>query len=272
RQSTAQVALSVTFLVHQATLMLDAVVRTLWRMNVSRRRLLEWTTAYQAEQTGGDAPGIWLSPLWGLGVLAVVLASEPVAALVAVPFAAAWIAAPWVARLVSRSEPAEAYALTPADRARLRRIARRTWRFFDAFVAEADHWLPPDNFQERPARGLARRTSPTNVGMGLLAVQAAYDLGYATRTGTAERLSHTFATLRRLDRHAGHFYNWYSTETAEPLAPRYVSTVDSGNLVASLLTLRQALLETPTAPWPNPAFFDGLRDTLACLEEALGDA
>src|SRR5690606_6092553 len=161
--------------------------------------------------------------------------------------------------------------LTGDDRARLRRLARRTWRFFDAFVTEADHGLPPDNFQERPFRGLARRTSPTNIGMGLLSVQAAHDLGYATRTDTVARLGHTFAPPRRRGRHAGHSSSWYSTETTAPLAPRYVSTVDSGNLVAALLTLRQALLEAPTAPWPGPSFFDGLRDTLACLNEALAE-
>ena len=269
KQSTVQVALSVTFLAHQAMLMLDAIARTLWRMVVSRKRMLEWTTAYQVEIAGGDAPGVWLSPLWGFCVLGLVAIMEPVAALVAVPFAAAWIAAPFVARRVSQPEKEVGYELGNMDRTRLRRIARRTWRFFDAFVSADDHWLPPDNFQEHPARGLARRTSPTNMGMGLLAIQSGYDLGYATRMGTVERLVHCLDSLGRLERHAGHFYNWYSTETAETLLPRYISTVDSGNLVASLVSLRQAMLETSSARWPNPAFFDGLRDTLACLQEEL---
>ncbi|NNF57386.1 MAG: glycosyltransferase 36, partial [Rhodothermaceae bacterium] len=272
RRSTLQVALSVAFLAHQAILMTDAIARTLWRMVVSRKKLLEWTTAYQAEQAGGDAPGIWLSPVVGVLVLALVGLMEPMAAFLAVPFAAAWIAAPWVARRVSQPVHDTTFQITAEDRPRLRAVARRTWRFFDDFITAEDHFLPPDNYQEQPYNGLARRTSPTNIGMGLLAVQSAADFGYATRLGTVERLGAMLDTLDGLERWRGHFFNWYDTGTTQPLPPRYVSTVDSGNLVASLLTLRQALLEIPRAPWPNPALFDGLRDTVACLHETLDAA
>ncbi len=273
RRSTLQVGLSATFLAHQAILMVDAIARTLWRMLISRKRLLEWTTAYTAEQAGGDAPGIWLSTLWGAAVLALVGLMEPMAAFLAVPFAAAWIAAPWVARRMSRPTIEDAaFQITDDDRPGLQAIARRTWRFFDDFIAAEDNFLPPDNYQEHPYNGLAHRTSPTNIGMGLLAVHSAADFGYATHSDTIGRIGAMLDTLARLERYKGHFFNWYDTATSEPLSPRYVSTVDSGNLVASLVTLRQALLELPKAHWPSPAFFNGLGDALACLREALDDA
>src|SRR5690606_12978129 len=126
-----------------------------------------------------------------------------------------------------------------------------------------------DNFQERPFRGVARRTSPTNLGLALLAAQAAYDLGYLTRSALLDRLAHQLDAIARLDRHRGHLYNWYSTETGRPLSPRYVSTVDSGNLAAALVALRQGLRETVEAPWPAPGLEDALGDALAALGEVI---
>jgi hypothetical protein len=129
------------------------------------------------------------------------------------------------------------------DRVLLRRIARRTWRYFEAFVGPDDQWLPPDNFQEQPRGDVAHRTSPTNIGMMFLSSLAACDLGYVGLDDLASRLTNSFDTLARIDRYRGHLLNWYDTRTLEPLSPRYVSTVDSGNLAVSLLALKEGCLE-----------------------------
>ena len=264
-----QIGLSVVFLAHDAVVALDAAARTLWRMAVSHRHLLEWTTAQQAEGAGGAVPrSMWASVAWGLLVLASVTLTEPIAWITALPFAAAWIAAPWVARRVSRPIEHEAHELGDDDRLRLRRVARRTWRFFDEVLTDADGWLPPDNLQLQPAQGLARRTSPTNIGLALNAVQAAHDLGYLPRVEEVRRLGLMLGAVEGLERYRGHLYNWYSTETGAVLAPRYVSTVDSGNLAGALLALKQGLLEAPEAPWPSPDLLVGLADTLAEVEAA----
>ncbi len=266
-----QIGLSVAFLAHQSVVMLNAIGRTLWRLFVSRKNLLEWTTAQQAEESGRDVPrSMWASVGWGLIVLAAVTVAEPIAWITALPFAAAWIAAPWLARRVSRPFVHDEYALTASDRQRLRRVARRTWRFFDETLSETNRWLPPDNLQVQPAQGLARRTSPTNIGLALNAVQAARDLGYLTRIEEVRRIGLVMDSLEGLERYRGHLYNWYSTETGAVMAPRYVSTVDSGNLAGALLTLKQGLGETQAAPWPSPATLGGLADTLAEVEAVSG--
>ena len=264
-----QIGLSVVFLAHQSVVMLDAIGRTLWRMVVTKGDLLEWTTAQQAESSTRDVPrSMWASVAWALVVLASVTLTEPIAWLTALPFAAAWIAAPWVARRVSRQLVRETYALSDDDRGRLRRIARRTWRYFDHILTPDDRWLPPDNWQVQPPQGLARRTSPTNIGLALNAVQAAGDLGYLPRAEQVRRVGLMLESVEGLERYRGHLYNWYDTETGAVMAPRYVSTVDSGNLAGALLTLKQGLLETPEAPWPPPALLAGLADTLAEVSDA----
>ncbi len=273
RMHARQIGLSVAFLAHQSVVMLDAIGRTLWRMAVSKKNLLEWTTAQQAEESAREVPrSMWASVGWGAVVLASVTLTEPIAWITALPFAAAWIAAPWIARHVSRDIDSDAYALTPDDRTRLRTVAYRTWRFFDHILTDRDRWLPPDNLQVQPAQGLARRTSPTNVGLALNAVQAARDLGYLPRGQELARVEKMLAAVEALERYRGHLYNWYSTETGDVMAPRYVSTVDSGNLAGALLTLKQGLLETPGARWPGLRVLDGFRDALAEVDPATAPA
>ena len=153
----------------------------------------------------------------------------------------------------------------------LGKLSRRTWAFFETYVRAEDHWLPPDNVQEHPTLVVARRTSPTNIGLSLLANLAAHDFGYLQTGGVMARTRLVFDTLDALPRHRGHFYNWYDTETLQPLPPAYISTVDSGNLAGHLLTLRQGLLAMADAPVLAPATFNGLADTLAVLEDARQD-
>ncbi len=265
-----QTGLSAVFLAHQSVVMLDAIARTLWRTFVSRKHLLEWVTANQAEQAARDIPpSMWFSTAWSGIVLVAISVAEPVSWFLALPFAAAWLLAPWAARFVSRPITPERYTLTAADTRRLRVLARRTWRYFDAFLGPDDSWLPPDNLQVKPAQGLARRTSPTNIGLAFNAVQAAHDLGYLGRAEELRRLGAMLDAIEGLEHFRGHLLNWYRTEDGSVLHPRYVSTVDSGNLAGSLLVLKQGVLETADARWPNPHLPQGLSDTLVALDEAL---
>ena len=257
RTALAQAALIVTFLAHQAWLMGDAIVRTLLRLFVTRRHLLEWVPA--AQVTIGprlDLLGFYRVMAGGvvLGVLAVLVAllSGHGTWPLAVPLAALWIASPAIARWASRPLPdAGQMTVSAVDAQALRLIARRTWRFFETFVTAADHMLPPDNFQEDPAPALAHRTSPTNLGLYLLSTAAARDFAWLGTTETAERLEATLATMGQLARFRGHFLNWYDTRDLRPLDPQYVSTVDSGNLAGHLIALANACREwtvlTPTS-------------------------
>ena len=266
--------LSLVILPHQAFLSADAVVRTLWRLFVSRKNLLEWVTASQAEQRGSGNGAYYLrvmavSVVFGMAVLGGIVLIHPAALFSALPVAVLWVAAPYVAWWLGRPRFRASYALRDEERRLLHTIARRTWAYFDQYVGPEHRWLPPDNVQQEPWRGLAPRTSPTNIGLALLSTQAAYDLGYLPRSVLVHRLAEMLGSMRLLDRYRGHFYNWYYTKRGTVLPPHYVSTVDSGNLAACLLTLKQALLETRTASWPSPVFFEGLRATLHVAEEGI---
>lgn len=261
-------ALMVTFLAHQAWLMGDAIARTLIRLFVTRRHLLEWVTAAQA----AIGPRLdffdYCRRMAGavvVAVLAMVVASLSGHGtwLLAAPFAVLWISSPAIARWTSRS-PLQAGRLPvpDADVLALRLIARRTWRFFETFVTAADHMLPPDNFQEDPVPALAHRTSPTNLGLYLLSVVSARDFGWIGTIEAIERMEATLATMSGLARFRGHFYNWYDTRDLRPLDPKYISSVDSGNLAGHLIALANACRE-----WRGSCHADVLR--LSGIEDAL---
>ena len=162
--------------------------------------------------------------------------------------------------------------MTAAETHFLRAVARKTWAFFERFVGPKDHWLPPDNVQEHPAAAIAHRTSPTNMGLSLLANLAAYDFGYLSTGRLVERTANAIHTMASLERYRGHFYNWYDTQSLQPLRPHYVSSVDSGNLAGHLLTLRQGLLGLPDKKIVGPNLFAGLADTLQMVVDATEDA
>lgn len=271
-QSLLRAATQIACLPYEALLAGGAVLRTLWRMAITRRHLLQWNPSSEVERRlGGDRGAEWrvMAPgsLLALALVAVVAVLRPQALPLALPFLLAWTFAPALMAWLGRP-PAEIVAeLSGTQRAFLGRLARRTWSFFQAWVREQDHWLPPDNIQEHPALVVARRTSPTNIGLSLLANLSAWDFGYLQQGAVAERTALAFGTLDQLPRHRGHFLNWYDTETLAPLPPRYVSTVDSGNLAGHLLTLRQGLLALVDAPVLAPHTFDGLADTLGVLYE-----
>src|SRR4029077_4039464 len=174
----------------------------------------------------------------------------------------------WISRPITRRD---AY-LTGDQTIFLRKLARKTWAFFEQFVGSDDHWLPPDNYQEHPVATVAHRTSPTNMGLALLANLSAYDFGYISAGQLIERTTNALHTMKALERHRGHFYNWYDTQSLKPLLPTYVSTVDSGNLAGHLLTLRPGLLALPDQKILGSRFFEGLSDTLRVLEDTVGEA
>ena len=273
----ARAPLTLACLPYEAYFSLDAIVRTLWRMGVSRRRLLQWSPSSEVERTLGDGwlaslRTMWFAPVFALAVAMAITTLQPGALAVAAPVLLLWLVSPWLMFWLGRPRERDAAALSRQQTRFLRRLARRTWAFFETHVTQEDHWLPPDNVQEHPALVVARRTSPTNIGLSLLADLAAYDFGYVPVGVLMERSGNTLRTLEALPRHRGHFYNWYDTETLQPLPPRYVSTVDSGNLAGHLLTLRQGLLALPDAPLLSPMAVPGLADTLDILVESRGDA
>ena len=188
--------------------------------------------------------------------------SRPAALDVAAPILGLWLASPAIAWWISRPLPRREARLTADQTVFLRMLARKTWAFFETFVGPEDHWLPPDNYQEHPVAAVGHRTSPTNMGLALLANLSAYDFGYIPAGQLIERTEHAFRAMEALERHRGHFYNWYDTLSLKPLPPLYVSTVDSGNLAADLLTLRPGLLTLPDQKILATRLFEGLSDTL----------
>src|SRR5262249_55031273 len=272
----AQIGLTVAFLPYEAFASLDAITRTLVRMFVTHRRLLAWTTAReQARAARPDLPSfyarMWIAPVVALAAgIPALLATTPQLLWSAAPFFLAWLAAPFIAWWISRPIESAPAQLSTEQLAFLRRAARKTWHFFETFVSDKENWLPPDNFQEDPSPLVASRTSPTNVGFGLLVNLAARDLGYLSLGGLIERTEATIATMKRLERHHGHFYNWYNTRTLEPLFPRYVSSVDSGNLVGHLLTLGTGLRDLADQKILPTQVFQGLRDTLEMVPRLNG--
>jgi cyclic beta-1,2-glucan synthetase len=247
----ARASLQLTFLASQAFEMAHAILVTLLRLAVTQRRLLEWETAAAGAARASDARSFWIrmiaSPSIAFSALVLVSAFRPEALLAAAPVLTLWAGAPFVAYLLSRPAVPRRLDLGEDDRKRLLGVARDTWRYFETFMGPSDHELPPDNVQETPELRLAHRTSPTNMGMALLAALGAHDLGFIETRELVERLDRTLSTMEGLERHEGHFLNWYDTESLAPLAPRYVSTVDSGNLAGSLLALAQGLRESARA-------------------------
>ena len=196
--------------------------------------------------------------------------TTPATLLVAVPFLLLWFFSPAISWWISRPLVRRKAHLSPDQTFFLRAIARRTWAFFDNFVGPEDHWLPPDNLQEYRVAAVAHRTSPTNMGMALLASMSAYDFGYITGGKLVERTRNSVNAMAGLERYRGHFYNWYDTQTLKAMAPLYISTVDSGNLSGHLLTLRGGLLALADDKIMRTELFEGLGDTLRILTETIG--
>ncbi len=263
---------SLALLPHEAWLGLDAMCRTLLRLFFRKHKLLEWQTASETERSSrGSLLAHWvvmdIAPAFAAGLLIAVFMLNRAALPLVLPFALLWAGSPLIAWWVSRPIEHRVEKLSREQTRFARLMARKTWRFFETFIGPEDNWLPPDNFQEYPRPIIATRTSPTNIGMGLLSTLAAWDFGYLTLPQLSERLASSLRTMDRLEKYQGHYYNWYDTRTLQVLQPPYLSTVDNGNLASTLLTLRTGLLELADNPMPAPAMFSGLRDTLAGLKD-----
>ena len=274
--ASAQVAAKVVLMAHLAWSMADAITRTLYRLFISRRHMLEWRTASQAARTAGNGiighyrTMIGAVPITVAGLVIPVL-YDSTGTFVAFFFTVFWAGSPAFAWLFSRSAVTEDRLVVSAGNARtLRTVARRTWLYFETFVTEEHNFLPPDNYQETPAPIVAARTSPTNIGVYLLSVVSARDFGWISLPETLDRLEQTLTTMEEMERHRGHLYNWYDTRTLQPLQPLYISAVDSGNLAGHLVAVAAACSNWAEAPAAHlQGDFTGILDTAEILQESL---
>lgn len=275
----ARSGLAVVFLVYEASVVVDAIVRVSIRKVITGKHLLQWTSAaHSAFRVAARSPRalFWktmiASPIVALAIAALLAWARPSALLAAAPLLVMWLLAPEVAHWLSKPAHEHPEQITESERRKLRLLARRTWRFFDEFVGPNDQWLPVDNYQAEPHEQTAHRTSPTNIGLTLLATLSAYDYGYIGPCELSLRVRRAFDSISRMTHYQGHLFNWYDTKNLQPLLPRYVSTVDSGNLAGCLLALGQGCTEMVAAPVLRAEDWVGLRDSIDLLEEAVESA
>jgi cyclic beta-1,2-glucan synthetase len=270
----AQTAFLIAFLAHQAASMMDAIARTMFRLFVSHRNLLQWVTAAQSKVSSRLTLPAAYRRMAGAVLIAaagavLVIHFRPQNNWLASPFLLVWALSPAIAVWISVSPlVAGRLALSAGDARALMSVARRTWRYFETFVTAEDRMLPPDNFQDDPKPVVAHRTSPTNIGLYLLSAVSARDFGWLATVDFVERAEATLATMDRLERFRGHYYNWYDTRDLRPLDPRYVSAVDSGNLAGHLIALANACREWIESAPPQDQYLSGIRDSLNLAREA----
>jgi hypothetical protein len=260
--------LSLMFLPYEAVICLGAILRSGVRMLFTRRGLLLWQLPSYAVRNAYRSLDDFIRAMWVAPVLAILTGftlvyqqlfektslADLLASSLILLF---WLVSPAVAWWISQPLVSKPLDLTALQRTFLRTSARRTWRFFAQFVSAEDNWLPPDNFQEYPSPEIASRTSPTNIGMSLLANLAAHDFGYISTSELLRLTDNTLTSMEKLERYRGHFYNWYDTRTLQPLRPQYISSVDSGNLMGALLTLQMGLAELKDQPVMSCHAFQG---------------
>ncbi len=261
---------------YDAFVSLVAIIRTNWRMTISHKNLLEWDSSIKADNASKNSlvayySKMWVAPFLTFSILVYLSIFTPFKIFIASPVLFLWVWSPFVVWLASKPLPKQKALLTDKQNIFLLKVARKTWGFFERFVSKEDNWLPPDNFQQYPVAVIAHRTSPTNIGLSLLANLSAYDFGYISIGQFLERTSGTMDTMKKMERYRGHFYNWYDTESLQPLLPKYISTVDSGNLAGHLLTLRQGVFEIIHQKIAGPKIFYGLLDTLRVLKETVNE-
>ncbi|MGV8073768.1 MAG: GH36-type glycosyl hydrolase domain-containing protein [Syntrophobacteraceae bacterium] len=277
RRNFVQDAFTFVCLPYEAFFSLDAVVRTAWRMLITHKRLLQWNPSGDPDRDrrtdfAATCRTMWIGPLVAAAAAIMLAVSKPAVLTVSGPILVLWLASPAIAWWISRPLARRRERLTEDQTLFLRRLSRKTWGFFETFVGPEDHWLPPDNYQEHPVAVVAHRTSPTNMGLALLANLSAYDFGYLSAGQFIERTAKALHTMESMERYQGHFYNWYDTQSLKPLLPLYISSVDSGNLVGHLLTLRPGLLALPDQKILSSRFIEGLSDTLRIVIDTAGTA
>lgn len=267
-----QVGLLFIFLPYQVFLITHAIVLTLIRVFITRRDMLLWVTAADAEKKQKNSirsywSKMYISVLIGLIVILLSYICKPESIYLGFILLLIWTIAPFMAYSISRVKKIEVYKLSAEDHKELSKIARKTYRYFEEFSNIKNNYLAPDNFQEDPPRGVAHRSSPTNIGLGLLATLSARDFGFLGSFEMVEILSKSVSTIERLEKWNGHLYNWYDTRSLRPLRPAYISTVDSGNLVCYLITLIAGLKEYLNSPLIDIRQVQGIRNTLEIYNE-----
>jgi cyclic beta-1,2-glucan synthetase len=267
----AEAGLALASLPYRATIHLDAILVSAGRRPFTRRGLLLWHTPRYSKRNRCAKAGdflreMWIAPTFAIALTVIFATTRPTELITSGAILFLWLASPLIAWWISRPIEVDKTPLTNSQRSFLRSLARDTWRYFEVFATAKENWLAPDNYQEVPTPGIATRTSPTNIGMGLLANLSATDFGYLTTGEFLDRTTRAFDAMDRLERFRGHFYNWYDTRSLHPLPAYYISSVDSGNLAGSLLTLRAGLMELKDRPLFAPSALDGLRDTLDRIE------
>lgn len=271
RLGMGQILFSLAVLPYQGYIQANAILRSIYRQTITKRSLLEWEPAADSERYLElrlknfylvMLPGLLISMLFLLGFMTVNLRTGILLTL----FLGTWLISPNLAYRLSLPYEDPAEQLTPANRADLRQWARQVWAFFDIFVDHKNNYLPPDNVQLEPYKGAASRTSPTNIGLALLANLAARDLGYLSKNKMLQNVRQTMDTIRKMPKWNGHIYNWYNTETLEPLQPIYISTVDSGNLATYLIALKNGLKELAARPVLEKSILQGLEDTVSLID------
>ncbi len=268
-----RIIFQIILLARQSWNSIDAIARSLFRIFISHRKMLEWTTAAQSQAAANISVGYFLRSYLGSLILTilsagVVLIFNPKGFVEFLPLVFLWLTAPLIARYISLPpKPKLIKPLKKKDIQYLRLSGRRIWSFFDSFVTEEDHFLPPDNFQETPTPVLAHRSSPTNFGLYLLAALAAKDFSWIGTVEMADRLKQTLNSLSDLPKFEGHFFNWYETREMRALDPKYISSVDNGNLAGHLLAVSQGCLESATQPVLVFSYSQGMTDALLVLEE-----
>lgn len=272
KMNTLQAISTVIILPHQAVVQLDAIFRTLYRLKLSNKKLLEWTTASQTESTSHNSLGAYFwsmmfSVVLGIAILAGSILFAAQYLWIVIPVFLLWVGSPIYAWYLSQPAKLLKTPYTKADEVKLRIYARRTWFYFERFVDEVHFWLPPDNHQEDPPLPTVERTSPTNIGLALVSTQVAYNMGYITFGELLARQEKTLSSLNELEQFKGHFYNWYETRLGEVLSPRYISTVDSGNLAAGLIVVKEAVKQGMKERGINKNFRRGMHDTLLTVRE-----
>ena len=262
-----QITLQFVFLPYQAYLMVNAIAITLARVYVTKRNMLEWVTALDTEKALKNSLKSFIIKM-RIGVIesvivfALALLLKPQSIIPAMIVCIAWFISPYIAFKVSREEKKTVEFVSDEDLLQLRVAARKTWRYYEEFVNSKNNYLAPDNYQEDPPNGIAYRTSPTNIGLGMLAALSARDFGYIGTDEMYKIIKRTVSTIEKMDKWKGHLYNWYDTRTLDTLRPRYISTVDSGNFVCYLITLKEGLIEYLNRPLIEKVYVDGIKDTV----------
>ena len=266
-KSFRQIIFIISFIPYQAYLMSDAIIRTLFRLLVSKKHLLEWQTAEETDKSTNNSlkayiKRMWFAELSGIALIILSLNSSTDVAIVNLPLAILWIFSPYIAFYISLPDKVDIKKISQEDKEYLRDNARRIWAYYEDFVNEENNYLAPDNYQENPFKGVANRTSPTNIGMGLISNLVAYDLGYISIGEVVDRVELILNGMKKLNKYKGHYLNWYDTKNCEALWPRYVSTVDSGNLLAYLWIVYYSLIEYKEKPLVREEEILALKDTI----------